>query len=35
MVSSTFYDLRQMRADLEEFLTQDLGYHALLSERAR
>jgi hypothetical protein len=32
MVSSTFYDLRQIRADLEEFLAKDLGYHPLLSE---
>lgn len=31
MVSSTFYDLRQVRADLGEFLN-NLGYAALLSE---
>lgn len=31
MVSSTFYDLRQVRTDLGEFLT-NLGYAALLSE---
>ena len=32
MISSTYYDLRQVRADLEQFLTRDLGYQALLSE---
>lgn len=32
MVSSTFYDLRQIRADLAEFIERDLGYRALLSE---
>lgn len=32
MVSSTCYDLRQVRADLEKFLAQDLGYQPLLSE---
>jgi hypothetical protein len=32
MVSSTFYDLRQIRADLAEFITDGLGYRALLSE---
>src|SRR6266404_1035049 len=32
MVSSTYYDLRQIRADLEEFLARDLGCQALLSE---
>ncbi|MET0396153.1 MAG: DUF4062 domain-containing protein [Longimicrobiaceae bacterium] len=32
MVSSTFYDLRQIRADLGCFLEDDLGYRALLSE---
>ena len=32
MVSSTFYDLRQIRADLADFIGDDLGYHALLSE---
>ena len=31
MVSSTFYDLNQVRADLGEFLTS-MGYAALLSE---
>jgi len=34
MVSSTFYDLRQVRTDLENFLSRDLGYHPLLSEFA-
>jgi hypothetical protein len=32
MVSSTFYDLKQLRADLGHFLENDLGYRALLSE---
>lgn len=32
MVSSTFYDLRQIRADLANFFTNDLGYRPLLSE---
>lgn len=32
MVSSTFYDLRQIRADLARFITDDLGYIPLLSE---
>jgi hypothetical protein len=32
MVSSTFYDLRQIRADLARFIGDDLGYIALLSE---
>ena len=32
MVSSTFYDLRQVRADLTKFIQDDLGYEALLSE---
>ena len=32
MISSTYYDLRQVRADLEEFMTGDLGYQTLLSE---
>jgi len=32
MVSSTFYDLRQVRADLARFITDELGYIALLSE---
>jgi len=32
MISSTFYDLRQVRADLEQFLESGLGYRPLLSE---
>lgn len=32
MVSSTFYDLRQIRADLASFILGDLGYIPLLSE---
>lgn len=32
MVSSTFYDLRQIRTDLAHFVEDDLGYRALLSE---
>jgi hypothetical protein len=32
IVSSTFYDLRQIRADLAGFITDELGYIALLSE---
>ena len=32
MVSSTFYDLRQIRADLTEFIVDELGYEPLLSE---
>ncbi|MCZ6689597.1 MAG: DUF4062 domain-containing protein [Planctomycetota bacterium] len=32
MVSSTLYDLRQIRADLEQFVDSELGYRALLSE---
>lgn len=32
MVSSTFFDLIQIRADLARFLTDELGYIALLSE---
>jgi uncharacterized protein DUF4062 len=32
LVSSTFYDLRQIRADLKHFLADSLGYRALLSE---
>ena len=32
MVSSTFYDLRQIRADLMDFIQDDLGYRPLLSE---
>jgi hypothetical protein len=32
MVSSTFYDLRQVRNDLREFISVDMGFNALLSE---
>jgi len=32
MVSSTFYDLRQIRVDLARFISDDLGYIPLLSE---
>jgi hypothetical protein len=32
MVSSTFYDLRQIRADLTSFIVDQLGYVPLLSE---
>ena len=32
MISSTFYDLRQIRADLARFITNELGYIPLLSE---
>lgn len=32
MVSSTFYDLNQIRTDLYEFISQELGYQPLLSE---
>jgi hypothetical protein len=32
MVSSTFYDLKQVRQDLASFLMDGLGYQALLSE---
>jgi len=32
MVSSTFYDLRQIRTDLAKFIIDDLGYVPLLSE---
>lgn len=32
MISSTCYDLHQVRADLEQFITCNLGYQALLSE---
>ncbi len=32
MISSTFYDLRQVRKDLSEFLISELGYRPLLSE---
>ena len=31
-VSSTFYDLRQIRADLNDFLDSQMGYRALISE---
>jgi Domain of unknown function (DUF4062) len=32
MVSSTFYDLRQIRADLSRFIADELGFIPLLSE---
>jgi hypothetical protein len=32
MVSSTFYDLHQIRADLSSFISNDLGFIPLLSE---
>jgi len=32
MVSSTFYDLKQVRSDLAAFIGDELGYTALLSE---
>ncbi len=32
MVSSTFYDLRQIRANLSKFISDELGYIPLLSE---
>jgi hypothetical protein len=32
MVSSTFFDLRQIRADLSRFIENEMGYRALLSE---
>ena len=32
MVSSTFYDLKQVRDDLRTFIENDLGYNAMLSE---
>jgi len=32
-ISSTFYDLRQIREDLCEFIEKQLGYYALLSEK--
>src|SRR5262249_12595922 len=32
MISSTFYDLRQIRADLSAFISDELGYIPLLSE---
>lgn len=31
-ISSTCYDLKQIRADIKKFLEDDLGYHAILSE---
>lgn len=31
-VSSTFYDLKQVRADLERFI-KELGYESILNER--
>jgi hypothetical protein len=34
MVSSTFYDLAQVRADLLDFLQNEVGYRPLLSEHA-
>ncbi len=34
MVSSTFYDLRQIREDLRRFLQDELGYRPLLSEHS-
>jgi hypothetical protein len=32
-ISSTFYDLRQVRADLEYFVRQEMGYEPVLHER--
>lgn len=32
MISSTYYDLKQIRADIEDFLSDKLGYNTLLSE---
>lgn len=32
MVSSTFYDLRQVRVNLAQFISNELGYIPLLSE---
>lgn len=32
LVSSTFYDLKQVRDDLRRFISDDLGYRPLLSE---
>src|SRR5579862_8593331 len=34
MVSSTFYDLRQLRVDLFDFIESELGYRALISEHS-
>ena len=31
-VSSTCYDLKQIRQDIREFIEADLGYEAILSE---
>lgn len=31
-VSSTCYDLKQIRRDIREFIEADLGYEAILSE---
>lgn len=31
-VSSTCYDLKQIRQDIREFIEEDLGYEAILSE---
>ena len=31
-ISSTYYDLRQVRADLERFI-KDLGYETVLNEQ--
>lgn len=33
MISSTFFDLRQIRADLRQFVEDQLGYRALLAEQ--
>jgi hypothetical protein len=33
-ISSTFYDLRQVRADIADFISQELGYVFLASEHA-
>jgi hypothetical protein len=32
MISSTFYDLHQIRSDISQFISEDLGYIPLLSE---
>jgi hypothetical protein len=32
MVSSTYYDLKQIRADIHDFIVDQLGYQALVSE---
>lgn len=31
-VSSTCYDLKQIRRNIQEFIENDLGYEAILSE---